>query len=66
MSTIKVSRSTLKELEDLRRAMKAKSIEEVIKRFLIERRRRTLEEIFGIDRERVRAFSEEDRGEDRS
>ncbi len=66
MSTIKVSRSTLKELEDLRRAMKAKSIEEVIKRFLIERRRRTLEEIFGIDRGRIRAFSEEDRGEDRS
>ena len=65
MSTIKVSRSTLKELEDLRRAMKAKSIEEVIKRFLIERRRRTLEEIFGIDRGRIRAFSEEDRGEDR-
>ena len=66
MSTIKVSRSTLAELEDLRKAWKARSIEEVIKRFIVERRRRVLEEIFGVDRGRIRAFSEEDRGEDRS
>ena len=66
MGTIKVSRSTLAELEDLRKAMKARSIEEVIKKFIIERRRRALEEVFGIDKGRIRAFSEEDRGEDRS
>jgi len=34
MSTIKVSRSTLEELEALREAWKAKSVEEVIRRFL--------------------------------
>jgi len=65
MSTIKVSRSTLAELEALREAMKAKSVEEVIKRFLAERRRRILEEVFGVDKERLRPFTEEDRGEDR-
>jgi predicted CopG family antitoxin len=65
MSTIKVSRSTLAELEALREAMKAKSVEEVIKRFLAERRRRLLEEVFGVDKGRLRPFTEEDRGEDR-
>ncbi|MGC8850222.1 MAG: VapB-type antitoxin [Candidatus Bathyarchaeia archaeon] len=66
MSTIKVSRSTLAELEALREAMKAKSLEEVIKGFLIERRRRILEEAYGVDKGRVKPFTEEDRGEDRS
>jgi predicted CopG family antitoxin len=62
MSTIKVSRSTLAELEALREAMKARSVEEVIKRFLAERRQRTLEEVFGVDKGRLRPFTEEDRG----
>ncbi|NHV05821.1 MAG: M3 family metallopeptidase [Thaumarchaeota archaeon] len=66
MSTIKVSRSTLEELETLRKAMKAKSIEEVIRRFLIERRKKSLDEMFGIDKEKIKPFTEEDRGEDRS
>jgi len=66
MSTIRVSRSTLEELETLRKAMKAKSIEEVIRRFLIERRKKSLDEMFGIDKEKIKPFTEEDRGEDRS
>ncbi|MEM0053966.1 MAG: VapB-type antitoxin [Nitrososphaeria archaeon] len=66
MSTIKVSHSTLKELEALREAMKAKSVEEVIKRFLLERRQKILDEIFGIDKGKIKAFTESDRGEDYS
>jgi predicted CopG family antitoxin len=65
LSTIKVSRSTLAELEALRETMKAKSVEEVIRRFLAERRQRMLEEVFGMDKGRVKPFTEEDRGEDR-
>ncbi|MEM2940667.1 MAG: ribbon-helix-helix protein, CopG family [Thermoproteota archaeon] len=65
MSTIKVSRSTLAELEALREAMEAKSVEEVIRRFLVERRQRLLEEVFGVDKGRIKPFTEEDRGEDR-
>lgn len=42
--------------------MKAKSVVEVIRRFLSERRRRMLEEVFGVDKGRVRPFTEEDRG----
>jgi predicted CopG family antitoxin len=56
----------LEELETLRKAMKAKSIEEVIRRFLIERRKKGLEEVFGIDKGKIKPFTEEDRGEDRS
>lgn len=65
LSTIKVSRSTLAELEALRENMKAKSVDEVIRRFLAERRQRMLEEVFGMDKGRVKPFTEEDRGEDR-
>ncbi len=65
MSTIKISRSTLAELEALREAMGARSVEEVIRRFLRERRQKLLEEVFGLDRGRINPFTEEDRGEDR-
>jgi predicted CopG family antitoxin len=65
MSTIKVSRSTLAELEALREAMKARSLEEVIRKFLAERRQRILDEVFGVDRDKVKPFTEEDRFEDR-
>jgi len=61
-----VSRSTLEELEALRESWKAKSIEDVIRRSLKERRQGLLEEVFGVDRDRVKPFTEEDRGEDRS
>ncbi len=64
MSTIKVSRSTLEELEALKEAMKARSLDEVIRKFLKERRQRALEDVFGIDRGRIKPFTEEDRGED--
>ncbi len=66
MSTIKVSHSTLKELEALMEAMKAKSVEEVIKKFLLERREKILDEIFGIDKGKIKPFTEGDRGEDYS
>jgi hypothetical protein len=65
MSTVKVSRSTLAELEALREAMKAKSMEEVIRGLLVERRQRMVEEVFGVDKGKVKPFTEEDRGEDR-
>ena len=61
-----MSRSTLEELEALRESWEAKSIEDVIRRSLKERRQGLLEEVFGVDRDRVKPFTEEDRGEDRS
>lgn len=65
-ATIRVSKSTLKLLEDLRSKMKAKSIDEVIQKLIIERRSKILNETFGIDKGRISSFSEEDRAEDRN
>ena len=44
--------------------MKARSLEEVIRKFLAERRQRILDEVFGVDRDKVKPFTEEDRFED--
>ncbi len=52
-------------MEAFKEAMNAKSLEEVIRWFLKERRKRLLEEVFGVDRNREKPFMEENRGEDR-
>jgi len=41
------------------------SIEGVIKRLILEWRKRILNELFGLDRGRVKSFTEENRFEDR-
>ena len=40
----------------MKETMNAKSLEEVIRWFLKERRKRLLEEVFGVDRNRVKPF----------
>ena len=62
---MKVSRSTLSELERLRDEFDAKSIDETVRTLIRERRRRLLAGVFGFDKGRVTAFTERDRGEDR-
>ena len=42
-----------------------KSVSDVVTSPLKERRRKLLNEVFGIDAKRVKSFSENDRGEDR-
>jgi len=64
-TTIKVSRKTLQMLEDLKRKLNANSYEDVISRLVLEHRRRLVESYFGVDEGKIKAFSEEDRGEDR-
>ncbi|MEM2896064.1 MAG: VapB-type antitoxin [Candidatus Bathyarchaeia archaeon] len=64
-TTIRVSKDTLRMLEKLRERLGAGSLDETIRRFLLEKRRSRLEEAFGVDRGMVKPFSEEDRGEDR-
>ena len=65
-TTIKVTRETLRQLEYLRKCMSERSIEDVIKRLILERRRRILNEAFGLDKGKIRGFTEEDRFENRS
>ncbi len=62
-TTIKVSRKTLKQLEEFRRKFNARSYDEVVLRLIQEYRKRIIEEYFGVDRGRITSFREEDRGE---
>ncbi len=64
-TTIKVSKKTLKLLEDLKKRMGSKTYEETILKLIEEYKRKMIEEYFGIDRDKITSFSEEDRGEDR-
>jgi len=64
-TTIRISRSTLRMLERERQRMGVKSLDMVIRELVVRERKRVLEEVFGIDRGRVKPFTEEDRGEDR-
>jgi len=64
-TTIRISRSTLRMLERERQKMGVKSLDMVIRELVVRKRKGVLEEVFGIDRGRVKPFTEEDRGEDR-
>ncbi|PLJ78208.1 MAG: hypothetical protein B7L53_01840 [Thermofilum sp. NZ13] len=64
-TTDRISRSTLRMLERERQKMGVKSLDMVIRELVVRKRKGVLEEVFGIDRGRVKPFTEEDRGEDR-
>jgi hypothetical protein len=66
VTTVKVSKTTLEELERLRDQLKAHSHDEAIKALLKKHRTETLRQALGADSGgAVRPFTEEDRGEDR-
>jgi hypothetical protein len=61
-----IDEKVIRELEKLRENMGAKSVSDVVTVLLKECRRHLLYEAFGIDAKRIKSFSENDRGEDRS
>ena len=65
-TTIRVSKSTLKMLERLRRKLGTQTLDETIKLFITQQRKQRLTEVFGIDKGKIKPFTEEDRGEDRN
>lgn len=65
-TTIRVSRETLRILERLCRRLDALTLDEVIRLLITQQRRQRLEEVFEVDKETIKPFSEEDRGEDRN
>lgn len=65
-TTVRVSRSTLEMLERLRDKLKLGSLDEAIQVIIIRQRKMKVDEAFGLDRGRIKPFTEEDRGEDRS
>jgi predicted RNA binding protein with dsRBD fold (UPF0201 family) len=65
-TTIRVSKSTLKMLERLRQKLRAQTLDETIRLFITWQRRQKLDEAFGVDKGKIKPFSEEDRGENRN
>lgn len=66
LGIVRVSKSTLRNLEKLRDNLNLKSLDETIRLLLMKHRRMLINDLFGIDAERINPFTEEDRGEDRS
>lgn len=64
-TTIRVSKETAEALEHLREKLNAESLDEAIRLLVKKQRKNILEKAFSIDRDRIKPFSEEDRGEDR-
>lgn len=64
-TTIRVSRKTLEALERLREKLGAESLDEAIQSLVKKQRKTAIDETFGLDKNKVKSFTEEDRGEDR-
>jgi hypothetical protein len=62
---MRLSKTTLKELESLKEKLGAETLEDVIQHLLKERRRSIIRSAFGKDAGRISPFTEDDRGEDR-
>lgn len=65
-TTVKVSKDTAKKLANLQHRLHKESLDATIQTLVVRHRKELIEEAFGVDRGRIRPFSEEDRGEDRS
>jgi hypothetical protein len=65
-TTIRVSRKTLETLERLREKLDVQSLDEAIQSLIKRQRKEAIDKAFSIDKNRIRPFTEEDRGEDRS
>lgn len=66
VTTVRVSKDTLRMLERFKDKLNAESLDEAIRILIMRQRRAIIDEIFGLDRGRLKSFTEEDRGEDRS
>jgi hypothetical protein len=64
-TTIRVSRKTAETLELLRERLGAESLDEAIQSLVRKQRKAILEKTLGVDHDRIKSFTEADRGEDR-
>jgi len=61
-----VSKKTAETLENIREKLKAESLDETIQLLVKQQRKTILENAYGVARGKIKPFTEEDRGEDRS
>ena len=65
-TTIRVSKNTAQTLEHLREKLNAENIDETIRLLVKKQRKAVLDKGFGIAKNQIKPFTEEDRGEDRN
>ncbi len=65
-TTIRVSKKTAETLERLREKLNANTLDETIQLLVKKQRKAVIEKGFGIAKNRIKPFTEEDRGEDRN
>jgi superfamily I DNA and RNA helicase len=65
-TTIRVSKKTAETLEHLREKLNAENLDQTIQLLVKKQRKAVLDRAFGIARNRIKPFTEEDRGEDRN
>lgn len=61
-TTMRLSKRTLRELENLKEKLRAETLEDVIQHLLKERRKRIIKSLFGMDAGKISPFTETDRG----
>lgn len=64
-TTIRVSKNTVEILEKLRNKLKKRSLDETLRALIMRQRKMLINQAFGLDKNRIKPFTEEDRGEDR-
>ena len=64
-TSIHISKKTAEDLNQLREKLGVESLDEVIQFLIRKHRSAILERSFGVDRGKIKPFSEEDRGENR-
>jgi superfamily I DNA and RNA helicase len=65
-TTIRVSKKTAETLEHLREKLNAENLDQTIQLLVKKQRKAVLDQAFGIARNRIKPFAEDDRGEDRN
>ena len=65
-TTIRVSKKTAETLEHLREKLNAQNLDETIQLLVKKQRKAALDQGFGIAQNKIKPFTEADRGEDRS
>jgi superfamily I DNA and RNA helicase len=65
-TTIRVSKKTAKTLEDIREKLNAQTLDETIQLLVKKQRKAAIDKGFGIAKNRIKPFTEADRGEDRN
>ncbi|MGD0450519.1 MAG: VapB-type antitoxin [Candidatus Bathyarchaeia archaeon] len=65
-TTIRVSKKTAETLEHMREKLNAQTLDETIQLLVKKQRKAVINKGFGIARNRIKPFTEEDRGEDRN